>query len=301
MKIYKKNAFLFRTSAVQKEINSLKATDDHQRIVYLMTAYEFPFDMVRALELALFHTYASPSISGLLQRTGEFERRGQKRYDDTSILISQFMQAGYDDELGKRAIAQMNKMHGGYRIANADFLLVLSTFVTYPIDWMKKYGWRKMSENEEEALFLFFKEVGKRMQLTDIPESLTELRAFAYNYEERHFRYAESNRVIADATVKIVENWFPKFLRPLIKPGFAALINEKLRTAFNYPKPSAFFCGLIEATLHVRKFFLQAITFEPYPKTVNNSQYRTYPKRDFTIETLGPESLNKEKNKKEGI
>jgi hypothetical protein len=295
LKTYHKKVWLFRTSAVQKEINTLKAETDHQRIVYLMTAYEFPFDMTRSLELALFHTYASPSISGLLQRTGEFERRGQKRYDDTSILIAQFMQTGYDSELGKRAIAQMNKMHGGFRIDNADFLLVLATFVMYPIDWMDKYGWRKMSKNEQEALFLFFKEVGKRMQLTDIPETLQAMRDFANDYETQHFRYTESNRVIADSTVKIVENWFPNFLRPLVKPTFAALISEKLRIAFGYRKPSAGFCGLIEVNLAIRKFFLQFITLDSYPKTVDNTRYRTYPKHDFTPETIGPDYVKKGK------
>jgi hypothetical protein len=297
MKIYKKTAFLFRSSAVQDEIKNLHADTDHQRIVYLMTAYEFPFDMTRALELALFHTYASPSISALLHRTGEFERRGQKRYDDTSILIAQFMQAGYDSDLGKRAISQMNKMHGGFRIPNEDFLLVLSTFITYPIDWMEKYGWRKMSETEQEALFLFFKEVGKRMNLTDIPESLEAMRAFAHDYEERHFKFTESNRVIADATVKIVENWFPKFLRPAVKPTFSALINKKLRIAFGYKKPSAIFCGFLDMNLYIRKIFLRVISVEPYPKNIGNTSYRTYPKHDFTIETIGPEYLNKEKAK----
>jgi ER-bound oxygenase mpaB/B'/Rubber oxygenase, catalytic domain len=290
MKIYKKKAFLFRNTAIQKEIASLEAETDAQRIVYLMTAYEFPFDMTRSLELALFHTYASPSISALLHRTKEFERRGQKRYDDTSILISQFMQAGYDSELGERAIAQMNKMHGGFRIPNADFLLVLSTFVTYPIDWMNQYGWRKMSDKEQEALFLFFKEVGQRMNLKDIPETLTEMRVFALDYEARYFKYTESNRIIANATVSIVENWFPKWLRPLVQPTFAALISEKLRSAFGYQKPSAVFCGFITMNLFIRKFFLRFITFESYPKTVDNTRYRTYPKHDFTIETLGPHS-----------
>lgn len=291
MKSYAKKAFIFRDSAIQAEINALDAVNDHQRIVYLLTAYEFTFDMVRALELALFHTYASPSISGLLQKTGEFERRGQKRYDDTGILIAQFMQAGYDSELGKRAIAQMNKIHGHYRIANDDYLLVLSTFVFYPINWMETNGWRKMTDNEQLALFLFFKEVAKRMNLVNIPEDLAALKSFAAQYEEQYFCYAKSNEVIADATIKIVANWFPSFLRFAVKPVFAALINEKLREAFGYKKPSELFCGLLHASFQVRKQFLKYITFKKYPTEISNTYYRTYPKHEFTIETLGPEYL----------
>lgn len=295
MKTYTKRAFIFRNPAIQKEIASLNPVTDHQRIVYLLTAYEFPFDMVRALELALFHTYASPSISGLLQKTGEFVKRGQKRYDDTGILIAQFMQAGYDSELGKRAIDQMNKIHGHYRITNEDYLLVLSTFVFYPINWMEANGWRKMTKNEQLALFLFFKEVAQRMNLSDIPESMEALKSFAEHYEQKYFRFAESNKIIADATVKIVEDWFPSFLRFAIKPVFAALISEPLRQAFAYQKPSALFCKVLEISFQIRKYFLKYITFKQYPTEISNSHYRTYPKHEFTIETLGPEYIIRKK------
>lgn len=295
MKAYAKKAFIFRNPEVQQEIASLNPITDHQRMVYLMTAYEFPFDMVRALELALFHTYASPSISGLLQKTGEFVKRGQKRYDDTGILIAQFMQAGYDSELGKRAIDQMNKIHGNYRIANEDYLLVLSTFVFYPINWMEVNGWRKMSKDEQLALFLFFKEVAQRMNLTDIPEDFEALKNFSEHYEQKHFRYAESNKVIADATIRIVENWFPSFLRFAVKPVFAALITEKLREAFGYKKPSKLFCEILNKSFQIRKYFLKYITFKKYPTEISNSYYRTYPKHEFSIETLGPEYLTKKK------
>ncbi|MEA5428189.1 oxygenase MpaB family protein [Arcicella lustrica] len=295
MKKYAKKAFIFRNPEIQQEIASLNPITDHQRIVYLMTAYEFPFDMVRSLELALFHTYASPSISGLLQKTGEFVKRGQKRYDDTGILIAQFMQAGYDSELGTRAIDQMNKIHGNYRIANEDYLLVLSTFVFYPINWMEVNGWRKMSEGEKLALFIFFKEVAQRMNLTDIPEDFEALKNFAEEYEQKHFRYAESNKVIADATIKIVANWFPSFLRFAVKPVFAALITEKLREAFGYKKPSTLFCEILNMSFQIRKYFLKYVSFKKYPTEISNTYYRTYPKHEFTIETLGPEYLTKKK------
>ena len=64
-------------------IRTLDPVDDHQQIVYLMTAHEFPVDITRALEFALYRTFAVPSISALPDRTGEFTRHAQKRYDDT--------------------------------------------------------------------------------------------------------------------------------------------------------------------------------------------------------------------------
>ena len=78
--------------AVLNEIRTLDPEADHQRIVFLTTCYEFPFDTTRALEFALFRTYCVPSISSLLDRTGEFRNRPEKRYDDTDIIISELIE-----------------------------------------------------------------------------------------------------------------------------------------------------------------------------------------------------------------
>ena len=60
------------------QIRALDPVRDHQRIVFLSTRVDFPFDTTRALEFALFRTFGVPSISGLLDRTGEFLRATQK-------------------------------------------------------------------------------------------------------------------------------------------------------------------------------------------------------------------------------
>src|SRR5207344_102347 len=138
-------------SLVLDEIKRLDPKKDHQRIVFLSTRCDFPFDTTRALELALFRTYGVPSISGLLDRTGEFANRANKRYDDTDIIVSELMEWGYDSDRGKRALRRMNQLHGRFAISNEDYLYVLSTFVFEPIRWNQHYGWRRMSVNERLA------------------------------------------------------------------------------------------------------------------------------------------------------
>ena len=120
-------------TAILDEIRRLDPERDNQRIVFLCSCYEFAFDMTRALEFALFRTYCVPSISGLLDRTGEFARRAQKRYDDTDLIVATMMAYGYDSERGRAALRRMNHIHGRFAIANDDFLYVLSTFIYEPI------------------------------------------------------------------------------------------------------------------------------------------------------------------------
>src|SRR5215218_6112611 len=136
MRTYKKQFGIFRNKAIQQEINRLDPQKDPCRIVHLLAGYEFPWDGVRALEVALMRTFCSPSVSKLLHRTGEFRRHGQKRYDDTALLVAEFMQYGYDSERGRLAIEHINRIHRVYTIANEDYLFVLSTFIFQPIDWI---------------------------------------------------------------------------------------------------------------------------------------------------------------------
>ncbi len=49
-----------------KHIEQLDPEKDHVAIYELTTCYEFPWDIVRSLEVALYRTYCIPSISALL-------------------------------------------------------------------------------------------------------------------------------------------------------------------------------------------------------------------------------------------
>jgi hypothetical protein len=123
-----------------QEIERLDPSTEYERIVYLLGAYEFAWDIEKALEFALFRTYGVPSISGLLSKTGAFRDDTQKRYDDTELLLSEIGENGQDSDRGQAAMERINDMHGRYRISNGDMLYVLSTFVTEPKHWLDRFG-----------------------------------------------------------------------------------------------------------------------------------------------------------------
>jgi hypothetical protein len=187
----------------------------------------------------------------------------------------------------------MNRIHGAYRIANEDYLFVLSTFVFYPVNWLNRYGWRQLTAGEERAFFLFFREVGKRMGLKDVPDSSEALQSFADAYEKEHFRYTESNRMVADATVRVVENWLPKPLRPAVKPVVSAMISESLREAFGYKPAPGWLSVTIDNALRLRRLPLRYITLKPYPVLIQNSHYTSYPAGVPSMQELGPEQVIK--------
>jgi hypothetical protein len=292
METYSKHLGLFRNAAVTAEIESLDPVKDHCRMVHLLTGYEFPWDMVRALEVALMRTFCSPAVSQLLHRTGEFRKYGQQRYDDTALLVATFMQNGYHDGAGSMAIEHTNKIHGLYRIENEEFLFVLSTFIFEPIKWIDAHGWRKTTSKERLALFYFFREVGVRMNIHDIPESIEELQEFVNDYEARNFIYRETNRKVADATIRIVQGWLPFFVKPFVLPVMKCLLDTPMLKALGYTQPSPLLKYPVKKAMRLRAWFLRKITFKKYPSFVTTEDNRTYPD-GYKIEHLGPGNLVK--------
>ena len=270
-----------------RRIQQLDPERDFKEITRLDWCYEFPWDTARSLEFALYRTYCVPSISALLAQTGEFTQRPQQRYDDTSLLIAEFTSEGYDSERGRAALRQMNRIHHQFNISNDDYLYVLTTFIFEPIRWNARFGWRKMIEQERLAAFYHWREIGGSMNIQRIPETYEELEQFNIGYERDQFRYAETNAVIGGATRDLFMSWFPAFLRPLIKPGIYAMLDEPVRAAFGFPRPPAFVLPMAESSLKLRAAALRWFPPRKKPSLYTEQRHRSYP-QGYTIADLGP-------------
>lgn len=269
------------------QITQLDPAKDHQQISFLLSCHVFPWDLERALEFALFRTFAIPSISGLLAQTGEFQHRPRKRYDDTELILFEILEHGMNSLRGKRAIRRMNSMHGRFEISNDDFLYVLSTFIFEPIRWLEKYAYRPMTELEKQGVFKNYLELGRLMNLKDVPQTLEEFERFNLDYEAKHFQYAASNRLIADKTIDLLLGFYlPKWLFGVGRPFVFALLDEPLRVALGIRKVASWRTELMKAGLRVHAIFHQ-ISSEPTEPVLGTRRKRpTYPE-GYQIEELG--------------
>ena len=276
-----------RPSPYLREIMALDPERDCERIVYLDTVYEFPFDTTRSLEFALFRTFGSPNVSTLLDSTGEFAARAQKRYDDTDLILSTIAERGYSSEDGKRAIRRMNRLHRRFEIANDDFIYVLSTFVYEPIRWNARFGWRQLVEHEKLAAFHFWREIGRRMAITDIPTTYEELERYNVEYERSNFRHAESNARVARASRDMFLAWFPGVPKRLGAHAIAALMDEPLREALGFPAPPRPLARTVALALRGRGLAVRLLPPRRRPKLRTQLRRRSY-KTGWRLEALGP-------------
>jgi len=270
-----------------RQLQRLDPERDYQEIYRISTEYEFPWDVTRALELALFRTYAVPSIGGLLDRTREFADRGQKRYDDTVVLLYEMTRdGGMDSPRGRAAVRHMNRIHGRYPISNEDFLYVLSTFVVVPVRWISRYGWRPYSRHEVRATVNFFRHMGRLMGLKDIPETYEEFAGLLDGYERDHYAFNEPSRRVAEATIAIFQGWFPAVARPLARRGVLAMTDTPLREALGLPRAPRALEVAADRALRARALAVRLMPARPdrMPKVPRPRTYRN----GYRLDDIGP-------------
>jgi hypothetical protein len=275
---------------IVRQIEQLDPERDNMKIMYLSFGYDFSWDSTRSLEIALYRTYCVPSISALLDRTGEFYERTQRRYDDTSLIVSEMYKWGYLEGRGKEALERMNWAHGHYKISNDDFLYVLSTFIFEPIRWIDKFGWRKLSETERLAYYYFWREIGTRMRITNIPPTYAEYEKWSRDYEAATFRYAETNHRVGKQTRDLFASWFPRFFTPMVRYTIYAMLDDGMLQSFGFPKPLPLMRSLVGYGLRLRGNLVRLLPPRKTPHFFCDHRNRTYPK-GYSIERLGPPKL----------
>ncbi len=271
----------------ERVTDTLDPEADHEQISRILSMHEFPWDVEQALSFALFRTYAVPSIGRLLDRTDEFGARTQKRHDDTVIVLESVLVNGMESTDGRAAVRRMNQMHGSYDISNEDMVYVLATFVVTPARWIRRYGWRRITDTETQGITNYYRRLGRLMGIKDIPADFAGFERLLDEYEAREFAFDEGGRRVADATLELFTTFYPRPLRPAMRVFARALMDDHLLRAFRYEKPPAWFCRLAHGSLRLRGRLLRLLPPRRRPWSAGSSRrVRSYP-GGFLVEHLG--------------
>ena len=274
--------------AVRDRIAALDPAVDYETIYRLTALTEFPWDVTRALELALYRTFAVPSIARVLDDSGEFRLRAQKRYDDTVLLLGTVLENGLESPLGKQALSRINRVHSPWPISNDDYLYTLGTFVFVPQRWLDRWGWRPLLPQEREAMFRYYRRLGELMGIRELPSDAGAFEAYFDAYERDRFALGAAQVRTATATRELFVGWFPQPLRPALRQGVTALMDEPLRASFGYPAPPRWLPSLVSGVLGARA---RALRWAPPRRTpavgTASRLIRSYP-GGWSIRELGP-------------
>ncbi|NUS78311.1 MAG: DUF2236 domain-containing protein [Streptomyces sp.] len=269
-----------------RRIERLDPQQDYEQIFWWLTQYEFPWDYLQGLSVAFLRDYGVPRISQLLDRTQEFERAGQKRYDDTVLMAYELVREGTHSEHGRATARHLNRIHGRYRIPNEDYLYVLATTVVGPKRWIDRYGWRALSPQETESLALVGRRMGTMMGITDLPADYAGFEHLLDTYEKEMFAYDPANRRVAAATLRVVTGMYPRLLRPLVARLALALLDDPLLTVLGLPRQPRPLRIAAHRALRARATVVRLLPARPewWP---SRPKPRSYP-FGWTLDDLGP-------------
>ncbi|MGN9810337.1 oxygenase MpaB family protein [Micromonospora sp. BQ11] len=270
-------------------IRTLDPDRDHLAIYQTMLRYEFPWDMKLGLNLAFNRSFSIPRVAAVHTATGELTDRTQKRIDDTGVLMYEMVLNGFDQPRGRDALRRVNQIHRPYDIPNDDYLYVLGCLVVVPTRWLERYGWRRPCCHERRATWRFYRELGVRMGITDIPGSYEEFAAWFDAYDREHLRPSTDATAIERATRMLMLTRIPAPLAPLGNALVSAMYDARLRAATGVPTPpwpvrAGLHAGL-RARAHLQRWFGRP---PAVPLFADGITTRTYPD-GYDISRLGPQ------------
>ncbi|KAJ7119562.1 hypothetical protein C8R44DRAFT_982262 [Mycena epipterygia] len=245
--------------------------EEAQEVIRVSFMCDMPMLSEYSLSFALFKTYAIPTISKLLWYTKQLSSQPfvAKRYADTEILIATWMacplsgrsrdtQPGSpaDDPRGPIALARVNWLHSKYKISNEDYLYTLGLFAFEPVTWAARYGWRPLSPLERYASFIYWAEVGRKMNIKNIPSTAEEFQAWLLAYEEEYMVPAQTNHDVAKHTTAELLFMVPEAfgLRSFFEGITVSLLEERVRIAMMQPEAPKYASYLVRGTLGIVAF-----------------------------------------------
>lgn len=266
---------------------------DRDRIVTLTGRHDFPWDFDQGTAIAFLRDYGVPSIARLLDRTGEFEDHGVKRYDDTLFFQEEAIAEGVDSERSHTALRRLNQIHGHYDIPNDEFQYVLATTLVGPVRWISRYGWRDLDPIELVALTRFTTRFGELMGIKGLPETYDGYHELLTSYERKRFEHDPANTRVTEATIRIGRATAPWYLRPGFRRVSIALMDEPLRQALGMEAQPRWLVAAVDLGLRLRA---KVLRFAPPRRTPYERSHPTYP-NGYELSRVGPASMLDELNR----
>jgi hypothetical protein len=284
-------------------LQKLKSMDHEKDFVKILKDFanlQNPFLTKKSLQFALFRTFGIPTISKILKSTKEFERNCEKRYQDTELFIAEFVE--YFGTREEDARKRLNFFHGLYNIQQKDYLYTLSVFVLEPVRWVDKFGQRKVEKIEKESIYLYYKDMGNKMGIQNIPNSFEEFNDWNIDFEKKHMIFEQSNQDVAECTLRLLLSSYPPFLHSIVRNASLSLMDERLLHSMNYKKPHWIYSFILNSILILYSWFILILMpprpeFMRYSKTMKsegdlyfaqNVEYVNCYPNGYRLEDLGP-------------
>jgi ER-bound oxygenase mpaB/B'/Rubber oxygenase, catalytic domain len=266
-----------------------RSPDDWELTFRQMALFDLAEDIKLGFFLAYYRTFAIPSGSITLVKNGEIPERPMKRSIDTGMVIYEIIASGLDSERGRHMTSLLNRVHKHVPGSQEDFLYVLMTLLIIPMRWTDRYGWRKPTQTERDAATRFFRELGTRMHIPDIPVTYEEAETFFDDYERRRMAPSAAGKKLMGATVQVFQSMQPRLLHPFTKHMIATMLDDpQLVETLGLPQSTWFSRLTLNAGMGVRNAIRRRTSLSTVPSFIpGQAAPPTYP-GGYNLADIGP-------------
>lgn len=256
-----------------------------QQITLSLMAYDCPQITNLGAEVALIKAFIPQRMAELLLQTGQMKNLSTsgKRALDTEILMwtwlafplpidpnsADFNLEANVDPRATIAVARVNVLHRRYKIGNEYYLYTLALLMHEPLEWTARYDWRQPTEMERDAVFIYWKEIGRMMDIHDLWETRLDMVHWLENFERELAPSKEANELVNAGFDYFLQRVPRRFGIPeLMRNLFLCLVGENARRIAMLPDPPRTIECLVQCFLMIRKFYVRHLCL---PRTVPKS------------------------------
>jgi len=228
---------------------------------------------------------AATRISRVLGSTGELEHRIAKRVVDTTLLATAVMLHGFKADQGREAARRVNAMHSRYDIHPDDFLAVAAEETLGSLELAERYGWRHVTEKEQEALRLYYNHQARAFgSPKELPPSIAEVKLFFSHYLDTALSYEPQNKKLAQSLIKWYGERVPGPFRGVFRTLLLADLDPRIIRACGLRQPLKIMTQL--ARLLLRRTGRKDPVPDGVPSGLEDLVHSVYP-NGWTFDDLG--------------
>jgi hypothetical protein len=266
-----------------------RGPEDWEQTFRQMALFDLAEDIKLGFFLAYYRNFAIPSGSATLVRNGEIPARPMKRSMDTGVVIYELIAAGLDSARGRHMTSLLNRVHQHVPGSRVDFLYVLMTLLVVPIRWTDRYGWRKPTQTERDAAVRFFRELGARMHITDIPVTFEAAEIFFDDYERRRMAPSTAGKTLMDATVQVFQSMQPRLLHPVTRRMIATMLDDgQLAAALGLPQSTWWSRSALNAGMSMRNAIRRRTSLSTVPSFMPGQAAPPVYPQGYNLADVGP-------------
>lgn len=226
----------------RNEIARLDPVRDHERIARLAFEVRFGLPVIAAAfyTVTFARQVAVPSIATILHRGGGGPSMTdvRKRNDDTLVFFGEFFEHGPSSPEGEAYLERLNEIHAQFPITAADYSYTLDTIIAEGQRTSRLVGVDPLNAREKIATFEFWRAVGERMGIEDLPASYEDSFERALAYEREHWAPTKGGAAVARSVMEdYVGRFLPQRLAPLGFRAVSVLLGPELRAIHGFPEP----------------------------------------------------------------